>query len=141
MRLRIRRLLFVGVICTSLLVLPVLALGVWPMLAVLVAAAFVAGVGIEQFGVAWETTMQEHVPADKLARVYSYDMLGSYIAMPVGEVIVGPVGQAVGPEPTLIGAAVLIVVAVLGMLASRDVRTLRHRVPSERAAPMEELAA
>jgi MFS family permease len=149
LRLRIRRLLFVGVICTGLMVLPVLALGVVPglalgvapMLGVLIAASFIAGMGVEQFGVAWETTMQEHVPADKLARVYSYDMLGSYIAMPIGEVVVGPVGQAVGVEATLVGAAVLIGVAVLGMLASRDVRTLRHRVPSARPAPMEELVA
>jgi MFS family permease len=140
-RLRLRRLLFVGVACTGLMVLPVFALGVAPVLGVLLAAAFVAGVGIEQFGVAWETTMQEHVSADKLARVYSYDMLGSFIAMPVGEVIVGPVGQAVGAEPTLVGAAILIGVAVLGMLASRDVRSLRHRVTSKQLAPMEELAA
>jgi MFS family permease len=140
-RLRMRRMLYFGVICTGAIVLPVLALGVAPMLGVLVAAAFVAGLGIEQFGVAWETTMQEHVPADKLARVYSYDMLGSFVAMPVGEVIAGPVGQAVGAEPALVGAAALIGAAVLGMLASRDVRTLRHRVPSRQPGAMEELAA
>jgi MFS family permease len=140
LRLRLRRLLFFGVACTGVIALPVLALGVAPILGVLAAASFVAGLGIELFSVAWETTMQEHVPADKLARVYSYDMLGSYVAMPVGEVIAGPVGQAVGVETALIGAAVLIAVAVLGMLAVRSVRTLPHRVPSARSGPMEELA-
>ncbi|MFI7547692.1 hypothetical protein [Actinoplanes sp. NPDC049599] len=89
-----------------------------------------AGLGIEQFAVAWETSMQEHVPADKLARVYSYDMVGSFVAIPVGQVAAGPIAEAVGVEPTLIGAAVLIGLAVAGMLASREVRNLRHRLPT-----------
>ena len=40
--------------------------------------------------------MQEHVPADKLARVYSYDMVGSFVAIPVGQVAAGPIAEAVG---------------------------------------------
>lgn len=134
MRLTAGRLLFVGVWCTAFEVLPVLTLGVAPHLGLLLAAAFLAGVGIEQFAVAWETTMQEHVPADKLARVYSYDMVGSFVAIPVGQVAAGPIAQAVGVRPTLIGAAALIGLAVAGMLASRDVRNLRHRPPTSPAA-------
>jgi MFS family permease len=141
MRIRVHRLLFLGTAATALEALPVLSLGVFPHVGLLVVAGFVAGVGLEQFGVAWETTMQEHVPADKLARVYSYDMVGSFVAIPVGQVIAGPVAQAVGVEPTLVGAAALIVLAVLGMLSSRDVRQLRHRLPPKDRAPMEELAA
>jgi MFS family permease len=141
LRIRIRRMLFFGVLAVSAIVLPMLALGVRPALAVLLGAALIAGIGIELFSVSWETTVQEHVPADKLARVYSYDMLGSYVAMPIGEVIIGPVGQAVGVRPTLVGAGVLAGVAVLGMLASRDVRHLRHRLPQRAPAPMEELPA
>jgi MFS family permease len=133
--------LFFGVLAVSAIVLPMFTLGLRPALAALLGAAFIAGIGIELFSVSWETTMQEHVPADKLARVYSYDMLGSYIAMPIGEVVVGPVGQAVGVRPTLVGAGVLAGVAVLGMLASRDVRHLRHRLPERAPAPMEELPA
>jgi MFS family permease len=141
MRIRVHRLLFLGTAATALEALPALSLGVFPHVGLLVVAGFVAGVGLEQFGVAWETTMQEHVPADKLARVYSYDMVGSFVAIPVGQVIAGPVAQAVGVEPTLVGAAALIVLAVLGMLSSRDVRQLRHRLPPKDRAPMEELAA
>jgi MFS family permease len=141
MRIRVHRLLFLGTAATALEALPVLSLGVFPHVGLLVVAGFVAGVGLEQFGVAWETTMQEHVPADKLARVYSYDMVGSFVAIPVGQVIAGPVAQAVGVEPTLVGAAALIVLAVLGMLSSRDVRQLRHRLPPKDRTPMEELAA
>ncbi|MFI5935983.1 MFS transporter [Actinoplanes sp. NPDC051494] len=134
MRVKVRRLLFLGVLCTAFEVLPVLALGVAPHLGLLIAAMFLAGLTIEQFGVAWETTMQEHVPADKLARVYSYDMVGSFLAIPIGLVLSGPIAAAVGLRPTLIGAAVLIALAVLAMLSSRDVRTLRHEPVKESTA-------
>jgi MFS family permease len=115
------------VICTAGLALPLLTLGVLPVVWLLLISAFVAGLAIEQFAVAWETTMQEHVPGDRLARVYSYDMVGSFLAMPLGEVVAGPVAHAVGTRTALIGAAALIVAAVLGILASPDVRRLAHR--------------
>jgi MFS family permease len=141
MRLTMTRLLLFGVLCTGFEVLPVLVLGVVPHLGLLLAAAFLAGLGIEQFAVAWETSMQEHVPADKLARVYSYDMVGSFVAIPIGQVAAGPIAQAVGVEATLVGAAAVIGLAVAGMLATREVRNLRHRLPTspEPAGPaMEE---
>jgi MFS family permease len=127
MRMTMSRLLFFGVVCTAFEILPMLVLGVVPHLGLLLAAAFLAGLGIEQFAVAWETSMQEHVPGDKLARVYSYDMVGSFVAIPAGQVVAGPIAQAVGVETTLVGAAALVGLAVVGMLASRDVRNLRHR--------------
>jgi hypothetical protein len=37
--------------------------------------------------------------------VYSYDMVGSFIAIPVGQIVAGPVADAVGVEPALVGAA------------------------------------
>jgi len=143
MRINVARLLLFGVVCTIFEVLPMLTLGIAPHLGLLLAAAFLAGLGIEQFGVAWETTMQEHVPADKLARVYSYDMVGSFVAIPVGQILAGPIAGAVGVEPTLVGAAALIGLAVAGMLVSRDVRNLRHHRPTSpepAAAVMEESA-
>lgn len=139
MRIRVRRLLLFGVSCTGFVVLPLLSLGVAPSLWLLLGTMFVAGLAIEQFGVAWETTMQEHVPADKLARVYSYDMVGSFVAIPVGQVAAGPIAEAVGVPATLVGAAVLIMLAVLGMLSRRDVRHLRHELPERRVRPVKEL--
>ena len=141
MRLRLRRLLLFGVVSTFFMAVPLLLLGLYPQVLVLIAGAVVAGIMFEQFGVAWETTMQEHVPADKLARVYSYDMVGSFVAMPIGELAVGPISHAVGVEATLIGAGVLVVVAVLGMLISRDVRTLPHKLPEPASGPMKESVA
>jgi MFS family permease len=141
MRVRVRRLLFFGTAACAVLALPTFVLGLYPHVAVLIVAGFVAGVGLEQFGVGWETTMQEHIPEDKLARVYSYDMLGSFLAMPVGEVLAGPAAQAFGVKAALVGAGALMVLAVAGMVSSRDVRHLPHKLPQRATAPMEELAA
>lgn len=129
LRLRVRRLLLLGVICTGAVILLPAALALAPQVAVLLAAGFVGGLGIEQFGVAWETSMQEHIPADRLARVYSYDALGSYVAIPVGQVSAGPAALAIGTDPTLLAAAGIIALAVLGMLASRQVRGLGRYPP------------
>ena len=141
MRLRIRRLLLFGVASTFFLALPLVLLGTYPQLLVLIGGAILAGIMLEQFGIAWETTMQEHVPPDKLARVYSYDMVGSFVAMPIGELAVGPIAHAAGVRATLIGAGGLVVLAVAGMLISRDVRTLPHELPEPAAGPMKESVA
>jgi MFS family permease len=128
LRLRARRLLLVGVVSCSgeAFFLAALAFSSDPL--VLLPAAFIAGLALEQFGIAWETSMQEHIPADKLARVYSYDALGSFIAIPVGQVAVGPLADRVGPTGAMLVAAAVIGLSVVGMLASREVRTLEHNV-------------
>lgn len=142
LRLKARRLLLIGTACVGALVPLIVALAVAPVVPLLVACAVVAGVAIEQFGVAWETSLQEHVPAERLARVYSYDALGSFIAIPLGEVAVGPIAHGVGTEATLLGAAGVIAVATVGMLADRSVRTLRHgSVASSPVDPVPEAAA
>jgi hypothetical protein len=130
LRLRIRRLLLLGMACMAGEALLPAALALAPGFAVLVICAFGSGIGVEQFGVAWETSLQEHVPEDKLARVYSYDALGSFVAIPLGEVAAGPVAHAVGTGPALLGSAGLVALAVLAPLLSRDVRRLEHH-PSD----------
>jgi MFS family permease len=126
MRIRIGRLLFYGVLWCLGDVLLVLALGLTSTVLVLLLAGFAVGFALEQFTVAWDTTMQEHVPSDLLARVYSYDMLGSILAVPIGQVAAGPLAEHFGVRQTLVGAAALIGVATVAMLFSRDVRQLRH---------------
>ncbi|MEU8655400.1 MFS transporter [Actinoplanes philippinensis] len=138
MRLRLRRLLLVGVLGCSGMALPLFVLGFHPQLWALLLATFTAGFMLEQFGVAWETSMQEHVPPDRLARVYSYDMVGSFLAMPLGEVAVGPIAHEIGLSVTLIGTGAVVTLAVAGMLGSRAVRTLRHRLPEDGPRPVTE---
>jgi MFS family permease len=141
MRLRLRRLLFFGVACCFPLSIPVFLLGAYPHVWALIATSLVAGLTLEQFGVAWETTMQEHVPPEKLARVYSYDMVGSFVAIPVGEMTVGPISHLAGREATLVGAGLLMIASVAFMLGSRDVRTLPHKLPEPVETPVGESVA
>lgn len=139
MRLRVRRLLLLGVAACVVPVPMLLALALAPTVAVLLPLAFVSGVAVEQFGIAWETSVQEHVPEEKLARVYSYDALGSFVAIPVGQVVIGPLALAVGNRAAVTIAAGVALLSVIGMLASRSVRTLRHD-PAPRPADPEPVA-
>jgi MFS family permease len=128
MRLRTRRLLLTGVVCTAGGAVWLFALALLPLPVVLLPAAFITGVAMEQFAVAWDVALQEHIPADKLARVYSYDAVGSFLAVPIGQVVAGPVAALVGPRTAMLGAGVLIILAVVGMLANPQVRSLRRPV-------------
>jgi MFS family permease len=134
MRLRVRRLLLFGVACCAPTALLLLTLGTRPVAALLIPVAFLAGLAVEQFAIAWEVSMQEHIPADRLARVYSYDALGSFLAMPAGQVVAGPLANAVGVRAALVLGAGALTLAVGVMLASRSVRTLTHS-PAVEAPP------
>jgi len=135
MRRQPDRALGFGVLLCLTLTAPLLVLARGPSLVVLLPVMFVAGVALEQFGVAWDVSLQENVPPQRLARVYSYDALGSYLAIPLGEVAVGPIAERLGIGPTLVGCAALIAAATLTALASNDVRRLRRRPPVTEHTP------
>ena len=103
---------------------PLALAGPWPLPAVC-AAALALGIALEIMMVQWTVTMARRIPADRLARVSSYDVLGSVLAMPVGALVVGPLAASIGVPLTEYGAAVLILVASLLALVPRQVRSLR----------------
>jgi MFS family permease len=126
LRVRVKRLLAYGVAaCFAGSLLP-LALVFTPSFAALLVAGFVSGLGLEQFGIAWETTMQENIETDMLARVYSYDMLGSILAVPLGQLLAAPAESAWGARGAMFGVGALMVLATIGMLCSRSVWRLKH---------------
>jgi hypothetical protein len=65
------------------------------------------------------------IPPDRLARVSSYDVLGSVFAMPIGALVAGPLAAAIGVSVTQYGAALLILVAAALALIPRDVRAMK----------------
>jgi MFS family permease len=127
LRIRIRRPLLVGMIGCSLMSVPMVILGVEPHLLVLVACTFVAGAGIEVFSMAWNLAMQENIDDDMLSRAYSYDALGSFVAMPVGQLLYGPLGDAFGYREVLVWSGVAYAAIALLTLTSRSVRTLERK--------------
>ncbi|MFJ2211989.1 MFS transporter [Streptomyces sp. NPDC101062] len=123
-RSRSRHALRIGVAVVALDALPLIALAEAAPLALLVVAMFLNGLALEQFGVAWDVSLQENVPPDRLARVYSYDMLGSILALPVGEMTAGTLSERYGSRATLLGGVCLVLLATVAALCSKDVRSL-----------------
>jgi MFS family permease len=115
---------------------PLSLAGPWPLPAVC-AAAVVLGIAMEVMMVQWTVTLALRIPADRLARVNSYDVLGTVLAMPVGALLAGPLAARIGVSAVQYGAVALIVVASLLALLPRDVRSLRsEQAPrSEREIP------
>lgn len=137
LRVPLQRPLLWGMLGIATLGVPIFLLGAHPSLLVLVVAAFAAGAGTEVFGMGWNLAMQENVPDEMLSRVYSYDMLGSFVAIPVGQVLVGPLAVALGyGEVLMVSGAVYVVVCGL-VLLSPAVR----RLPRVTAAAEEPAAA
>ena len=127
LRLRPRRLLFAGTIGFLLTIPFMLGLaGPLPVVA-LIALAAIAGIGNETFGIMWDTTMQQEIPQEKLSRVYSYDALGSFVLIPLGVAIVGPVSEVLGTRETILGAAAISLTATLAVLLVHDVRTIERK--------------
>ncbi|WP_326820981.1 MFS transporter [Streptosporangium sp. NBC_01756] len=134
----------VGALCGALLALRArprsplvaanlaLALGALPLVtlaagapALVVAAAYglMAG-GLAFMSPFWETAVQEHIPAEAISRVSAYDWVLSLGLMPLGMALAGPLSAVAGTAPTLYGAAALIALSCLGVLALPDVRRL-----------------
>jgi MFS family permease len=126
LRGRWTRPLLVGSLAVLLEVPLLLVLGLEPRTAWLMAAAVLAGIGFETFGVAWDVSMQSNVPADRLSRVYAYDWFGSLVFIPVGLVLAGPLSELVGVRATIVGAACVITVSVLAVVSVPGVRDLRR---------------
>ncbi|AGZ44723.1 MFS transporter [Actinoplanes friuliensis] len=113
----------------TLLLMPFWALAyVWPGLLTAVLAGAVLGyAGLTFFSVAWDTALQDHIPHGVLARVSSWDLLTSFLAMPIGNALAGPLSEAFGINRVLVVCAVVLFGAGLAPLFLRSTRTLTRR--------------
>ncbi|HEX5090289.1 MAG TPA: MFS transporter [Nocardioides sp.] len=127
LRWRPRHALFVGTCFLALTAAFPLAMAWSDSLAVVLLGAWLHGFGLEIFSVGWDLSIQEQVEPDKLARVYSFDMIGSFIARPIGLVLTGPMAALVGARGWLTVVGAVIVGSVLVALTSGDVRRLERR--------------
>jgi hypothetical protein len=102
---------------------------------VIAAAAFIAGAGLSVHLTLWFTVFQQQVPAHAQSRVSAYDTLGSFVLMPLGFVIVGPLVDAIGTSETLWCAVALMWVTWIGILALPSVWAIRRESPTLESAP------
>ncbi len=123
-----RPMLFVVLTGGAIAISPLSLAMVLPLPAVCV-ASFGLGVFVEMMMVQWTVALARNIPPGKLARVSSYDVLGSVMAMPAGALIAGPLGAAIGISSAQYAAAAAIVVASALALIPRDIRTMRSGDP------------
>jgi MFS family permease len=131
-----RPMLFVVLMGASMSISPLAFALFWP-LPLMCVVSFAVGVAVETMMVLWTVALARKIPRDRLARVSSYDALGSVMAMPLGAVIAGPVAAWAGMAHTQAAAAVLIVGASALALIPRDVRRMRA---NELTVPADETA-
>ena len=109
--------------CFGHVLVPLLLVAPAPV-AWIAAGAFVAGVGVEIFGVLWNTALHTRIAPEALSRVSAYDVVGSIALVPFGEVLAGWSVEAFGVPVTLFCAAAAIVLPTAAVLLVPEVRHL-----------------
>ncbi len=130
LRVRLSRPLVSGVVAISVVGLPMALLGLAPRTGLLMATALLAGAGTEVFTIGWSVAVQENIEEAQLSRAYSYDALGSFAAMPLGQLLYGPLGERFGYAPVVAVSGIAYSVIALSVLASGSVRRLRRLAPA-----------
>lgn len=126
LRWRPRHGLFAGTILLSLTATFPIAMALSDHLLPILVGAFLHGLGLEIFSVNWDLSIQQNIAEDKLARVYSFDLVGSFVARPIGLALTGPVAAAVGFDTWLLVVGTIMGVSALLALLSPDVRHLER---------------
>ncbi len=128
-RYRPARPLFACVLAPVPMVLPLVGLALaWPTW-LTAALAFVSSIGLALHLTLWFTVFQQHVPEHAQSRVSSYDALGSFVLIPVGLALAGPVAAAIGVDASL-WLTVAVVLGCTALIASiPSVRAIRASAP------------
>ncbi len=123
LRVQPKHLLRAGVAACAFEVPALAALG-FPRLAVIAPLALLAGCGVGYFSASWRTTLSHEIPQDLLSRVSSIDGLGSFIAVPIGQIVASQLYDRIGGRAVILLGASLTGVTIAAMLATGSVRNL-----------------
>jgi hypothetical protein len=114
-------------------VLVALALG-WPVWLIALVNLF-AGIGLSVHLTLWFTVFQREIPEQAQSRVSSYDALGSFVLIPIGMALAGPVSAVIGIDETLwLGVAIFLAATAI-IVAIPSVRAIRAPGAEDAAAP------
>ncbi len=127
LRWKPRKGLAIGTVFLALTACFPAAMALTDALPLLLLGAFLHGFGLEIFSVNWDLSIQTEIPEDKLARVYAFDVVGSFVARPLGLVLVGPVTALTGIGPWLVVVAVIMAGSSLLAAAVPSVRRLERQ--------------
>jgi len=96
----------------------------WPALAFF---AVLTGVGLAFHLALWFTVFQREVPEASRSRVSSYDALGSFVLIPLGSAIAGPIASVVGIHATLIGSGLIALTSTAVVISQPSVWAIRDK--------------
>ncbi len=113
-----------GMVAAAAVGIPMVVLGQSLDLPYLIAAAMVAGIGSTVSTIAWDTSLQQGVPKEKLSRVLAFDEFGSYVVIPLGEILAVPVADRFGLHTVETWAGLIFIVAALVPLSLALVRQM-----------------
>jgi MFS family permease len=122
--------LYGAFISTTLIAAPIAALA-HPLPWGAIAVAWGFGMGsVALANTWWETTLQRLIPEHVYSRVRSYDILVSFVFMPIGMIAFGPIADWAGLERTLLFAALLAAVTNVAVAFTPAVRTVTSAPPT-----------
>jgi hypothetical protein len=104
---------------------PMLVLGTAVSTAALAGAFFVAGVGLAVLSLAWSLTVQEKVPEEMLSRIMAIDGFFSFVAMPIGQLLVGPLVLLFSTRSVELGSVAVALVVTAVALTTPAIANLR----------------
>ncbi|GAB2868959.1 MFS transporter [Lentzea nigeriaca] len=126
--------LWIATLITLVAAVPLLALGLGANTPTLIVIAFVEGMGMATWAIAWETELQRAIPNHLLSRVTAYDEFGSFLAIPLGAVTAPLVATKIGDTTTATISAFAYVVAAFIPLPSLLAQRHAARQPERQRA-------
>lgn len=115
-----------GAIALSCTVFGILAVAL-QLSPTMIAAGFgLWGMGAAFWLVMFHSSVQTKIPPDVLGRVHAYDVAGSVIMRPAGQMAAGPASLWIGAIPVLFFSSALLIVTVGLLLAVPAIRNLRR---------------
>jgi MFS family permease len=125
MRYKPRRSLVIVFLSCAVWCVVLLGYALSDSVALITACAFVGAMSMNYGAAFWFTAMQQHVPPHALSRVSSYDWLGSWLFLPIGYIVIGPIAETIGYTETLLIAVGWTLFSSFAILAIPSVRNLR----------------
>ncbi len=125
LRLHVARPLLLIQLATALLALPLVMLALHAAALTLALGSLVFGVALAVVNILVQTTLQQSIPADYLSRVSSLVGLAVMGLTPVGFAVCGPAASLLGTEPALGLSAGAVLLSMVPMLASPEIRSFR----------------
>ncbi|WUH97726.1 MFS transporter [Spirillospora sp. NBC_00431] len=133
-RWRPPRLLLITATLPASISLPMLVMGggsSWQLIAL---AAVIPGVLQAVYYVFWTTALQNRIPHEVLVRVNSWNIVTSYMMMPLIVLLSGPLVAAFGPQPIILAAATATITATAATLITLRLTPTAH-LPTEKPQP------